>query len=87
MLRCAIACVILTILPAGPAAAGVKNSPQLTQETRDAVQLTQQNIVKMKLKAVSQPPPLPDISVPPILPRYPPDKGAGQLNQRLSRGI
>jgi hypothetical protein len=67
MLRCAIACVILTILPAGPAAAGEKNSPKLTQETREAIRLTQQNIVKMKLKTV-QSPPSSNTGVPLILP-------------------
>ncbi len=63
MLRCAVACVILTILLAGPAAAGERNSPKLSQETREAIQLTQQNIVKMMLKAV-QPPPPPNTGVP-----------------------
>ena len=50
MTRHALAGVLLTALLAGPAAAAEKNSPKLTQEAKDGAQITQENIVKMKLR-------------------------------------
>lgn len=75
MFRHAIGCVLLAALLAGPAVAGENNSPKLTQETKDGLQITQDNITKMKLKTV-QPqtpqPPTPSLGGPPAPPPSPP---------------
>ncbi len=67
MIRSVLGCVLLTAWLTGSAVAGEANSPKLTKETRDAAQITQENIVKMKLKRFQpQTPPMP------ILPMAPP---------------
>ena len=40
-----------------------RDKPKLSKETRDAAQITQENIVKMKLKRVN-PTPNPNVNVP-----------------------
>jgi len=70
VIRCALAGVLLTALLAGPAASGEKNAPKLTQEAKEGAQITQENIVKMKLKQVQpQTPPTPSL---PLTPPSPP---------------
>lgn len=67
MIRYALAGVLLTALLAGPAASGGKNAPQLTDGAKDGAQITQENIVKMKLKQVQ-----PQTPSTPSLPLAPP---------------
>ena len=67
MFRTALAGVLLTAFLAGPAAAGEKNSPKLTQEAKNGARITQENIVKMKLKRV-QPATAPTHSLPQVPP-------------------
>lgn len=70
MIRYALAGVLLTALLVGPAASGGKNAPKLTEGTKDGARLTQENIVKMKLKQVQpQTPPTPSL---PLAPPPPP---------------
>lgn len=72
MIRYVLAGVLLTAFLAGPAASGENNSPKLTQETRDGAQITQENIVKMKLRQVQQQtPPTPSLPLAPAPPPSP----------------
>lgn len=77
MIRVAIAVLLLAAALAEPSmAAGKKTAPKLTQETRDGAQITQENIVKMKIKTVQpvQPnPPMPVGGPPPAPPSLPPN--------------
>lgn len=51
MSRAAIAILLLAAALAGPVAAGEKKAaPKLTTETKSGAQITQENIVKMKIK-------------------------------------
>ncbi|MGE0238180.1 MAG: hypothetical protein AB7F09_03910 [Parvibaculaceae bacterium] len=72
MIRMTIAGLLMAAALAGPVAAGDKKAaPKLTQETRDGAQITQENIVKLKLKTVQpvQPnPPMPVGGPPPAPP-------------------
>ncbi|WP_119269136.1 hypothetical protein [Taklimakanibacter deserti] len=71
MFRAAIAVLLLAAALAGPSAAEKKTAPKLTQEAKDGPQITQENIVKMKLKTVQpvQPnPPMPVAGGPSIPP-------------------
>jgi hypothetical protein len=84
MIRAAIAVLLLAAAFAGPVSAGEKKAaPILTQEARDGAQLTQENIIKMKIRTVrpvqlNQP-------APPIgRPSVPPQSPGSLLNQRLS---
>jgi hypothetical protein len=65
MIRHLIGCVLLTAVLAGPALAE-QGKPKLSKETRDAAQITQENIVKMKLKRVT---PNPNQNLTPSLPQ------------------
>ena len=67
MIRYALGCALLAAVLAGPAVAGETNSPKLTKETKDAARITQENIVKMKLKQVQ-----PQTPLTPSLPLAPP---------------
>jgi len=70
MVRYALAGVLLTAFLAGPVASGEKNAPKLTQEAKDGAQITQENIIKLKLKqAQPQMPPTPSL---PLAPPSPP---------------
>lgn len=76
MIRVAIAVLFLAAALAVPSAAGKKVAPKLTQETREGAQITQENIVKMKIKTVQpvQPnPPMPVGGPPPAPPSLPPN--------------
>jgi hypothetical protein len=77
MIRTAIAVLLVAAALAGPSAAGEKqNSPKLTRETKDGAQVTQENIVKLKLKRVQpvQPnPPMPVGGPPALSPPAPPN--------------
>jgi hypothetical protein len=72
MFRAALTVLFLAAALAGPsAAAEKKTAPKLTQEAKDGAQITQENIVKMKLKTVQpvQPnPPMPIAGGPSIPP-------------------
>ena len=54
--------LLLTAVLSGPAFAD-QDKPKLSKETRDAAQITQENIVKMKLKRVTTTP-NPNVNVP-----------------------
>ena len=54
--------LLLTAVLSGPAFAD-QDKPKLSKETRDAAQITQENIVKMKLKRVN-PTPNPNVNLP-----------------------
>ena len=54
--------LLLTAVLSGPAFAD-QDKPKLSKETRDAAQMTQENIVKMKLKRVTTPP-NPNVNLP-----------------------
>ena len=56
--------LLLTAVLSGPAFAD-QDKPKLSKETRDAAQITQENIVKMKLKRVN-PTPNPNVNLPPL---------------------
>lgn len=71
MIRHLIGCVLLTAVLAGPALAE-QGKPKLAKETRDAAQITQENIVKMKLKRVT-----PNPNMMPVLPSLPQPVGPG----------
>lgn len=72
MIRFASACVLMTALLVGLAGAGETNSPKLTKETKDAVQITQENIIKMKIRqAQPQPPTTPSLPLAPLSPPAP----------------
>ncbi|WP_162914299.1 hypothetical protein [Taklimakanibacter lacteus] len=64
--------LLLTAMLAGPALA--KDKPKLAKETRDAAQITQENIVKMKLKRVT---PNPNQNLVPSLPHPQPVNPGG----------
>ena len=73
MRHSAIIGLLMAVALAGPLAAGEKKAaPKLTQEARDGLQISQENIIRLKLKAVLpvQPntlaphPPLPPPAVP-----------------------
>jgi hypothetical protein len=70
MTREAIAVLLLAAALASPVSAREKKlAPKLTQETKDGAQIAQENIVKMKLKAVRSIQPNPST---PSLPALPP---------------
>lgn len=53
MLRTAIAVLLLSAALALPAAAGEKKiTPKLTEETKNGARITQENIVRMKIRTV-----------------------------------
>jgi hypothetical protein len=70
MIRHLMGCVLLTAVLAGPALAE-QGKPKLAKETRDAAQITQENIVKMKLRRVT---PNPNQNLMPVL-QPPPNPG------------
>jgi hypothetical protein len=71
MIRTGVAVLLVAAVLAGSSAAGEKqNSPKLTQEAKDGAQVTQENIIRLKLKRLQpvQPnPPMP-VGGPPALP-------------------
>lgn len=75
MTRAAIAVLLLAAALVQPVMAGEKKAtPKLTQEARDGAQISQENIVKMKIKTVRPVqinPPMP-IGGPPPMPPAPP---------------
>ena len=66
--------VLLAAAFVGPLAAGEKKvTPRLTHEVRDGLQITRENIVRLKLKAIQ--PVQPNLKAPPVgghLPAPPP---------------
>jgi hypothetical protein len=53
MIRMAIALLLVTAALAGPSVAGEKkNAPKLSPEAKTGARLSQENIVKMKLRTV-----------------------------------
>ena len=64
MIRVAVTLLLTAAVLAGPSAAGEKKAePKLTQEARDGLQVAQENIIKLKLRAVQ--PTLPNPRKPP----------------------
>ncbi len=68
MIRQALGYLLLAALLAAPVAAAEKAKPKLSNEAKDGVQTTQENITKMKLKK-AQPP---TFTPPPPAPATPP---------------
>lgn len=68
MIRRLMGCLLVTAVLATPVAAGEKVKPKLTNEAKDGVQTTQDNITKMKLKKAQQP----TFTPPPPAPVTPP---------------
>lgn len=52
MIAKAVGALIAACLLTGAAVAAEKNAPKLTKEAKDGARITQENIVKMKLKTV-----------------------------------
>jgi hypothetical protein len=77
MLRTAIAVLLLSAALALPAAAGKKIAPKLTEETKNGARITQENIVRMKIRTVHpiQPQPSGPIFGGPSSPVPPPPSG------------
>lgn len=71
MIRHLLGCVLLASAMAMPATAAEKAKPKLTQEAKDGVQITQDNITKMKLKKAQQPTLTPSLGGPPVAPPPP----------------
>lgn len=55
MIRQAVGGLLLASILVAPAIAREKANPKLTNEAKDGVQTTQDNIIKMKLKTALQP--------------------------------
>lgn len=72
MIRRFLGCLMLTAILAAPVAAAEKAKPKLTNEAKDGVQTTQDNIIKMKLKKAQQPTFTPSLGGPPVAPAPPP---------------
>ena len=72
MIRRLLGCLLLTVVLAVPATAAEKAKPKLTNEAKDGVQTTQDNITKMKLKKAQQPTLTPSLGGPPVAPAPPP---------------
>ena len=72
MIRHLLGCVLLASAMAMPATAAEKAKPKLAQEAKDGVQITQDNITKMKLKKAQQPTLTPSLGGPPVAPAPPP---------------
>ena len=72
MIRRFLGYLLLTAFLAVPVAAAEKGKPKLTNEAKDGVQTTQDNITKMKLKK-AQPPTYtpPSLGGPPVAPPPP----------------
>ena len=53
MMRAAVTMLLMTAILAGSSAAGEKKpAPKLTQEAKDGLQIAQENILKLKLRAI-----------------------------------
>jgi len=64
MIRATVTMLLMAAVLAGPSAAGQKKTaPKLTQEARDSLQIAQENILKLKLRAIQ--PTLPNPRTPP----------------------
>ena len=72
MIRRLLGCLLLTAVLAVPVTAAEKAKPKLTNEAKDGVQTTQDNITKMKLKKAQQPTFTPSLGGPPVAPAPPP---------------